>query len=314
MATRFAYLIGVACVVAGTAHAAPATTAFTYQGTLNAGGTPATGTFDLQFKLFDDYAAGTQVGTTICVDNVSVSRGLFSVSVDFGSVFDGTALWIEVAVRADSTIGNCAGGDFTTLAPRQSLSAAPYAVRALANGRALDAADGSPTNVLIVDNNGRVGIGLANPDQLLTVAGNANKPGGGTWGQLSDRRLKENITPLTGTLETLLCLNGYSYEYTDKAVADHRGLPGRQAGLLADEVERVFPDWVSMTDDGYRCVTERSTTALMVEALRDLRAEKDRQLAEKDRKIDQLNTMVCDLEARLARLEQLAAQDRSAAR
>jgi hypothetical protein len=48
---------------------------------------------------------------------------------------------------------------------------------------------------------------------------------------------------------------------------------------MADEVARVFPDWVSTDGSGTRYVTERATTALMVEALRDLRAEKDAQVA-----------------------------------
>ena len=54
--------------------------------------------------------------------------------------------------------------------------------------------------------------------------------------------------------------------------------------------------------DGHKYVTERGTTALLVEALRELRAEKDSQLAilraEKDAEIAQLR-------ARIERLEQL---------
>ena len=71
---------------------------------------------------------------------------------------------------------------------------------------------------------------------------------------------------------------------------------------MADEVASIFPDWVTTNNEGTRFVTERSTTALMVEALRDLRSEKDRQLealrTENQGEIDQLK-------ARLDRLEQL---------
>ncbi len=66
-----------------------------------------------------------------------------------------------------------------------------------------------------------------------------------------------------------------------------------QVGLVAQEVEAVFPDWVSTGPDGMKQVTERSTTALMVEALRDLRTEKDAE-------IDALKARLEKLEALLA--------------
>ena len=75
-------------------------------------------------------------------------------------------------------------------------------------------------------------------------------------------------------------------------------------GLLAQDVEAVFPDWVSEDAAGYKHVTERATTALMVEALRDLRAEKDAQIrALRDEnsalagRLERLETMVADFAA-----------------
>ena len=41
-------------------------------------------------------------------------------------------------------------------------------------------------------------------------------------------------------------------------------------GLLAQEVSKVFPDWVETGPDGYKRVTVRGLEALMVEALREL--------------------------------------------
>ena len=102
--------------------AAPLGTAFTYQGQLQQAGRPANGWYDFQFNLYEDGTNGALVGATQVVDGLWVSNGLFSVSLDFGDVFDGNALWLEIAVR---TNGNAVG--FTTLAPRQSLTAAPFA-------------------------------------------------------------------------------------------------------------------------------------------------------------------------------------------
>ncbi len=126
---------------------------------------------------------------------------------------------------------------------------------------------------------------------IFQLDGLAGKPGGGNWTVLSDERSKNNIQPLTGTLDRLLQLKGHAYTYKPEFVEDGRALPGTQIGLVAQEVEAVFPDWVSTGTDGMKQVTERSTTALMVEALRDLRAEKDAEIN--------------DLKARLEKLEAL---------
>jgi subtilisin-like proprotein convertase family protein len=137
--------------------------------------------------------------------------------------------------------------------------------------------------------------------------GQAFKPGGGTWAALSDPRAKHDVAPLAGTLDKLMNLRGYSFLYNDDRIATGIALPGTQIGLMADEVARVFPDWVSTDASGTRYVTERATTALMVEALRDLRAEKDRQIAAQSAsaqaQIDALRAENNELKARLDRLE-----------
>ena len=102
---------------------APVGSGFTYQGQLKNGGSPANGQFDFQFKLFDALSGGTQVGSALTVANQTVSGGLFTVTLDFGAtVFIGDARWLEIAVR---TAG---GGTYTTLSPRQPMTATPYAM------------------------------------------------------------------------------------------------------------------------------------------------------------------------------------------
>jgi hypothetical protein len=145
----------------------------------------------------------------------------------------------------------------------------------------------------------------ANPANVWTQRfvfrsdGNAFKPGGGTWTALSDPRAKHDVAPLHGTLDRLLNLRGYSFAYNDDQIAAGRALPGTQIGLMADEVARVFPDWVSTDPEGTRFVTERATTALMVEALRDLRTEKDRQIDALRARNEALEQRLTDLERAL---------------
>jgi len=131
--TRLTVLI---ILVAVAVTAAPLGTEFTYQGFLSDGGTPATGTFDFRFFVYDADAGGSQVGVMVLVENLTVTDGRLTAQLDFGSVFDGTALWLEVGVRDGSSTGA-----YTVLSPRQELTAAPFAQHAETASHALTAGD-----------------------------------------------------------------------------------------------------------------------------------------------------------------------------
>jgi hypothetical protein len=76
--------------------------------------------------LYDALTDGNQVGSTVTQADLAVSDGLFAVDLDFGAVFDGTALWLEISVRSGDS-----DGEYDKLAPRSQLSASPYAIYAL---------------------------------------------------------------------------------------------------------------------------------------------------------------------------------------
>jgi hypothetical protein len=107
----------------------------------------------------------------------------------------------------------------------------------------------------------------------LTLNGPAVKPGGGTWGVLSDMRLKHDVEPMHGTLEKLLALRGVSYVYNNPEEIGETD--GTKLGMVAQEVEAVFPQWVQTNKNGYKFISFTGFEALTVEALRDLRKEKD---------------------------------------
>jgi len=131
----------------------------------------------------------------------------------------------------------------------------------------------------------------------FAVANDAFKPGGGSWSALSDARLKKNIEPLRGALARVLSLRGVTFEFNEDGSRTGLAMPGRQVGFVAQQVQEVFPNWVSRTPEGYQYVTERGSTALLVEALRELRAEKDTQLAHRDAEIAALRERLTRLEA-----------------
>lgn len=97
--------------------------------------------------------------------------------------------------------------------------------------------------------------------------------GSASWDVVSDRRLKQDVAPIEHALDRLLLLRGVRFQYRDAALPDGIALPrGEQMGFIAQDVAEVFPEWVGKSDDGYLFVGERGTTALMVEALRELEA------------------------------------------
>jgi hypothetical protein len=156
---------------------------------------------------------------------------------------------------------------------------------------------------------GNVGIGTDTPGFKLEVNGSAGKPGGGSWSVASDERLKRNIRPLTGTLDKLLTLHGVNFEYI--APEKIHELSGERMGLIAQEVEKVFPDWVETAPDGYKRVTVRGLEALMVEALRQLREEQKSAGQEAEAAIRKVNVEIerqrgenLELRERLEKLEQ----------
>jgi hypothetical protein len=114
-----------------TAIAFAQTTSFTYQGRLLDGGTPANGVYEIQFTLWDATAGGTQLPqpapVTITRTNVPVSAGSFTVQpLDLGAVaFPGADRFLEISVRRNAL------DPFTTLSPRQQITATPYAIRSL---------------------------------------------------------------------------------------------------------------------------------------------------------------------------------------
>jgi hypothetical protein len=115
------------------------TTSFTYQGRLTDGGTPANGSYDMQFKLYAAAAgSGLPIGSTITNSAVAVTGGVFTVQLDFGgSAFPGADRFLEISTRQHSSDPDTPA--YTTLSPRQQLTSTPYAVRS-GNATLADAA------------------------------------------------------------------------------------------------------------------------------------------------------------------------------
>ncbi|MCX6916060.1 MAG: SUMF1/EgtB/PvdO family nonheme iron enzyme [Verrucomicrobia bacterium] len=127
-AARLRRLLSAGALVLGlTATATAQGTGFTYQGRLDSGGVPYSGTAHFRPTLWDDLDSGTQLAINSPPElEVAVTNGLFVLLLDFGanSQFPGADRWLQLKLR----IGN---EQFTTvLTPRQKITATPYAITA----------------------------------------------------------------------------------------------------------------------------------------------------------------------------------------
>ncbi len=138
-------------------------TTFTYQGKLVDNGAPATGHYDMVFRVFDADVGGTQIGSDIGAA-VPVAAGLFTIDLDFGpSIFDASPRWLEAEVNLQP------------LAPRQQITSTPFAQTAIAAQYAHAPWITSGPNLYY--DAGNVGIGTSTPSARLDIGGEAGTDG-----------------------------------------------------------------------------------------------------------------------------------------
>jgi hypothetical protein len=203
----------IAFSAAESAHAQ--STAFTYQGQLNDGGSPANGNYDLRFQLYDAVTNGNVMSLPLTNSAVAVGGGLFITTLDFGSgIFSGPNYWLDIDVRT-----NGSAGSFNILSPRQPVLPVPYAIfansasnllgklaAAQLSGTLPASAFVGYTNTVILTNSGNLfggtfsgnGAGLANL--------NGSQINSGT---VADARLSANVA-LLNTNQTFTGSNSFT--------------------------------------------------------------------------------------------------------
>lgn len=123
---------------------------------------------------------------------------------------------------------------------------------------------------------GSLGVGIA----ASGVAGEIRSTGDVTAFFASDARLKENIRPIEGALGIVLAIGGKTFDWNEthlQARGGEDGLFVRKAdfGVIAQDVEQVFPLAVRTRPDGFLAVDYAKLAALAFQAIAELQQEVD---------------------------------------
>ncbi len=221
----------------------------TYQGKLSDGAAAANGVYDLQFQLFNQLTSGAARTSLITLEDVTVTNGIFTVRLDLGvnslpagspgatapsdlklnpAILDAENSFVEIGVRAGTSTGA-----YTTLTPRQPLTAVPLAMRAESAATAYRAVNadnatnlgGTAANQFVQTNDARLSnartptAGSSNYIQNTTTqqSGSFNISGNGTIGgtltantATVNQTLTATTTNISGATERLLNVQGSS--------------------------------------------------------------------------------------------------------
>ena len=144
---------------------------------------------------------------------------------------------------------------------------------------------GDVARAMTIIQTGSVGIGTATPDSIKLDVEDDIEIGTGTTGCVrdadnttlvgscvSDERLKKNITTLSAdTLEKITRLRPVTFEWRNDEYSWLNGQSGVNYGLIAQEVEQVFPDMVNTDEKGFKRVSyDISLTMRLLEAVQEL--------------------------------------------
>ena len=93
----------------------------------------------------------------------------------------------------------------------------------------------------------------------------------------SDIRVKTNLERIPDALEKVQKLNGYTFDRTDVKYDDEGNptVPARQTGVVAQEVLEVLPEAVRGSEEEHYSVSYGNMVGLLIEAIKDLKAEID---------------------------------------
>lgn len=154
------------------------------------------------------------------------------------------------------------------------------------------------TSRMIIDQNGNVGIGSATPAYKLDVAGDINATGcvrgsagivsgGGTCS--SDERLKRDINYYANSLDKIVQLKPASYGWKKSEYSWLKPLPEKENGLIAQDVEKVFPHLVKTDEKGFKTISYSIEFEMhLIQSIKELKVLHDREKSVSEKAVSRL--------------------------
>ena len=88
----------------------------------------------------------------------------------------------------------------------------------------------------------------------------------------SDKRLKDNITPIPNALSKVLSISGNTFNWNETSPYEGKA----DTGVIAQEIETLdLPGVTTIRDDGTHAVKYEKLVPLLIEAIKELKAEVD---------------------------------------
>jgi hypothetical protein len=116
-----------------------------------------------------------------------------------------------------------------------------------------------------------LGVGTA----ASTTAGEIRATNNITAYYSSDRKFKENIQPIPDALDKVVAIGGVMFDWSDEYIKEHGGEDGyfiqkNDFGVIAQDVQSVFPKAVRIREDGSLAVDYAKLNALAFAAIKEL--------------------------------------------
>ena len=229
-------------------------------------------TFSMNAQMDDNSANNNSAGTnSVAMGNNTTASGNNSTAMGYFTTASGNK---TTAMGANTTASDYASlviGQFNSSGSSVTNNATSYntANTAFVIGNGTDSSNKSDAFKVMFN-------GDATVSNDLTVSGDVVIS--------SDARLKSNIVSLGSTLPKLLQIDGKSYEMKGK----------QKIGVLAQEIQEVFPELVSEDDNEMLAVNYQGLVPVLINALKEQQSEIDR-LKEQEIKIIKLEEMLLKL-------------------
>jgi len=112
----------------------------------------------------------------------------------------------------------------------------------------------------------QVGINTTSPNYTLDVRGTI---GNNTTLYHSDKRWKQNIRNLNGSLDRVMKLQGVQYNWKQDEYPEMNFPDGEQIGLIAQDVEKIIPEIVNESADGFKSIEYAKLVSVLIESIKE---------------------------------------------